>query len=52
MFRCNSCGRDTLTQAHRLDCPVLLAQNKRKSEELGIPFNPNDYQLPLRLDDP
>lgn len=49
MFTCKSCGRDTLTQAHKLNCPELTRQTTLKCEELGIPYKPEDYQLPLRL---
>ncbi len=50
MFKCNNCGRDTLTQPHRINCTVLKEQSKLLCEQLGIPFRPENYQLPLHLE--
>lgn len=49
LFRCKNCGRDTLTQPHAINCPVLKEQSERKAAELGIGFKPDQFQLPLRL---
>lgn len=50
MFYCKNCGRDTLTQPHKPNCPALIEQTVLKCRELGIPFTPEAYQLPLKLD--
>lgn len=48
-FKYSTCGRDTLTRPHKPNCAVLAQQARKKVEELGIGFNPEQLQLPLKL---
>jgi hypothetical protein len=53
LFRCTRCGVDTLTQQHKSQCNMAVQEARRQTEmkcqELGITYNLDAYQLPLRL---
>jgi len=45
LFHCRSCGRDTLTRPHAINCPE---QTRREFRTQPV-FKPDELQLPLRL---
>lgn len=54
-FLCPNCGADTIRQSHAHKCPVftreeVARQSVEKALELGLVFEPEKYQLPLRLE--
>lgn len=56
LFGCKNCGRDTLTQAHAISCPVYKEEMERQTilqcKALGIPFERSLFGIPPPLGDP
>lgn len=54
LFRCPNCGVDTLTHQHKLQCNMAVQEAERQTEdkcrELGLVYNLDAYQLPLKLE--